>query len=35
MADFLGDPNFPEKAMRTHSRALKISWFQELYKQYS
>jgi hypothetical protein len=35
MADFLGDPNFPKKAMRTTSRALKISWFQELYKQYS
>ncbi|KAF2621900.1 HET-domain-containing protein [Macroventuria anomochaeta] len=35
MADFLGDPNFPDKAMRTTSRALKISWFQELYKQYS
>lgn len=35
MADFLGDPNFPEKAMHTQSRALKVSWFQELYKQYS
>ena len=35
MADFLGDPRFPAKAMRTTSRALKISYFQELYKQYS
>lgn len=35
MADFLGDPNFPEKAMRTPSRALKVSYFQGLYKQYS
>lgn len=35
MADFLGDPNFPAKAMRTTSRALKISYFQGLYKQYS
>ncbi|KAF2677147.1 HET-domain-containing protein [Lentithecium fluviatile CBS 122367] len=35
MADFLGDPNFPDKAMRTPSRALKISYFQELYRQYS
>jgi hypothetical protein len=35
MADFLGDPRFPFKAMNTQSRALKISYFQELYKQYS
>ncbi|OSS51061.1 hypothetical protein B5807_04075 [Epicoccum nigrum] len=35
MADFLGDPRFPSKAMKTQSRALKISYFQELYKQYS
>ncbi|KAJ8117109.1 hypothetical protein OPT61_g1616 [Boeremia exigua] len=35
MADFLGDPHFPNKAMRTPSRALKISYFQGLYKQYS
>ena len=35
MAEFLGDPRFPEKAMRTNSRALKIEYFQELYKLYS
>ncbi|UPX11339.1 uncharacterized protein EKO05_0001947 [Ascochyta rabiei] len=35
MADFLGDPRFPDKAMRTPSKALKIAYFQELYKQYS
>jgi hypothetical protein len=35
MADFLGDPNFPNKAMRVKSRALKIEYFQDLYKQYS
>ncbi|KAF1960285.1 hypothetical protein CC80DRAFT_466036 [Byssothecium circinans] len=35
MADFLGDPNFPVKAMRTNSRALKISYFQDLYQKYS
>lgn len=35
MADFLGDPNFPDKAMRTPSRALKIRWFQSLYRDYS
>lgn len=35
MADFLGDPNFPTKAMRTESRALKISYFQDLYQRYS
>ncbi|KAH7095139.1 heterokaryon incompatibility protein-domain-containing protein [Paraphoma chrysanthemicola] len=35
MADFLGDPNFPDKAMRVPSRALKIEYFQGLYKQYS
>jgi hypothetical protein len=35
MADFLGDPRFPEKAMRTSSRALKIEYFQDLYRLYS
>lgn len=35
MADFLGDPSFPDKAMRARSRALKIEYFQGLYKQYS
>lgn len=35
MADFLGDPNFPKMVMRTPSRALKVSYFQGLYKQYS
>lgn len=35
MADFLGDPKFPDKAWRTPSRALKISYFQDLYQQYS
>ncbi|KAF2188522.1 hypothetical protein K469DRAFT_565361, partial [Zopfia rhizophila CBS 207.26] len=35
MADFLGDPKFPDKAMRANSRALKISYFQDLYQQYS
>jgi hypothetical protein len=35
MADFLGDPSFPDKAMRVPSRALKIEYFQGLYKQYS
>lgn len=35
MADFLGDPRFPDKAMRERSRALKIEYFQGLYKQYS
>jgi hypothetical protein len=34
MADFLGDPNFPNKAMRAN-RAEKIAYFQGLYKQYS
>jgi hypothetical protein len=33
MADFLGDPNFPAKAVR--NRGLKISYFQGLYRQYS
>ena len=33
MADFLGDPKFPNKAM--DSRGLQIRYFQELYKQYS
>jgi hypothetical protein len=32
--DFLGDPNFPEKAMAS-PRGLKIRYFQGLYKQYS
>jgi hypothetical protein len=35
MADFLGDPRFPSKAMRNPSRALKIEYFQGLYKQYT
>jgi hypothetical protein len=35
MADFLGDPKFPHKAMHTTSRALKISYFQDLFRQYS
>jgi hypothetical protein len=35
MADFLGDPKFPNKAMRTPSRALKIRYFQDLYRLYS
>ncbi|KAK7178832.1 heterokaryon incompatibility protein [Paraphaeosphaeria sporulosa] len=35
MADFLGDPKFPTKVMRTESRALKISAFQDLYQTYS
>jgi hypothetical protein len=35
MADFLGDPNFPNKAMRVLSHALKVVFFQGLYKQYS
>lgn len=35
MADFLGDPRFPSKAMLDPSRALKIEYFQGLYKQYS
>ena len=35
MADFLGDPNFPDKAMKTPSRALKVSYFQDLYRLYS
>ncbi|KAL5120319.1 hypothetical protein ACEQ8H_001877 [Pleosporales sp. CAS-2024a] len=34
-ADFLGDSSFPDKAMRVKSRALKIEYFQGLYKQYS
>ncbi|KAF2026798.1 hypothetical protein EK21DRAFT_115421 [Setomelanomma holmii] len=33
--EFLGDPSFPDKAMRSKSRALKIEYFQGLYKQYS
>ncbi|KAM0228896.1 hypothetical protein ACHAPO_010420 [Fusarium lateritium] len=35
MADLLGDARFPEKAMRTQSRGLKIRYFQALYQQYS
>ncbi|KAI1739891.1 hypothetical protein F4680DRAFT_448505 [Xylaria scruposa] len=34
MADFLGDPNFPNKAISVQ-RSLKIRYFQDLYKQYS
>jgi hypothetical protein len=34
MADFLGDPTFPTKAMRAN-RARKIAYFQGLYKAYS
>jgi hypothetical protein len=34
MADLLGDPNFPMKAMSV-TRAEKIVFFQALYKQYS
>jgi hypothetical protein len=34
LADFLGDPKFPEKAMRKR-RGWKIAYFQDLYKQYS
>jgi hypothetical protein len=34
MADLLGDPRFPEKVMRA-SRAMKIAYFQGLFKQYS
>jgi hypothetical protein len=35
MADLLGDSSFPDKAMRVRSRALKVEYFQGLYKQYS
>ncbi|EXK84511.1 serine/threonine protein kinase [Fusarium oxysporum f. sp. raphani 54005] len=35
MADLLGDARFPDKAMRTQSRGLKIRYFQALYQQYS
>lgn len=35
MADFIGDPRFPEKAMRSNSRALKIEYYEDLYKLYS
>ncbi|KAF9882273.1 tol-like protein [Colletotrichum karsti] len=35
MAEFLGDPRFPEKAMRENSRAIKIRYFQDLYRRYS
>lgn len=34
MAEFLGDPNFPSKAMRK-SRAWRIEYYQDLYKLYS
>ncbi|KAI1313731.1 HET-domain-containing protein [Xylaria venustula] len=34
MADFLGDPNFPHKAIGVQ-RGLRIRFFQDLYKQYS
>lgn len=34
MADFLGDPKFPDKAMAS-PRGLKIRYFQDLYKRYS
>ena len=34
MADFLGDPKFPDKAMAV-SRGLKIRYFQDLYEMYS
>jgi hypothetical protein len=35
MAEFLGDPRFPDKAMRLRSHPLQIEYFQGLYKQYS
>ncbi|KAJ4420466.1 hypothetical protein N0V82_004343 [Gnomoniopsis sp. IMI 355080] len=34
MADFLGDPNFPNKAMKSN-RGVRIRYFQDLYKTYS
>ncbi|KAF2265195.1 HET-domain-containing protein [Lojkania enalia] len=34
LADFLGDPKFPEKSIR-QNRGRKIVYFQDLYKQYS
>jgi hypothetical protein len=34
MADFLGDPKFPNKAIKS-PRGLQIRYFQDLYKQYS
>jgi hypothetical protein len=34
MADFLGDPKFPNKAIMS-PRGLKIRYFQDLYRQYS
>ncbi|TIC90753.1 putative agmatinase 1 [Colletotrichum higginsianum] len=35
MAEFLGDARFPEKAMKENSRAIKIRYFQDLYRRYS
>uniref|UniRef100_L2FTI2 Tol-like protein n=1 Tax=Colletotrichum fructicola (strain Nara gc5) TaxID=1213859 RepID=L2FTI2_COLFN len=35
MADFLGDPRFPDKAMKEKSRAVRIRYFQDLYRRYS
>lgn len=35
MADFIGDPRFPDKAMRANSRALQIAYYQDLFKLYS
>ncbi|KAK6836483.1 hypothetical protein PG987_006978 [Apiospora arundinis] len=34
LAAFLGDPRFPQKAMKER-RGMKIAYFQDLYKQYS
>ncbi|TQN66685.1 Cyclin-dependent kinase 2, partial [Colletotrichum shisoi] len=35
MAEFLGDARFPDKAMKENSRAIKIRYFQDLYRRYS
>ncbi|KAL6362608.1 hypothetical protein LRP88_03899 [Fusarium phalaenopsidis] len=35
MEDLLGDARFPDKALRTTSRGLKIRYFQDLYRRYS
>ncbi|KAK2746243.1 tol-like protein [Colletotrichum kahawae] len=35
MADFLDDPKFPYKAMKEKSRAVRIRYFQDLYRRYS